>query len=124
MITKTTHSKFASCSTFEFFPLEAKKEPQHKWPCGSCDALRLLLLRLLLPGFLVTLLAALSWLLLLLTRLLVLVALLAALVWIAHVISSIELVFDAMAQLLVECIGSILVGTIFWATRQTLLDTR
>ena len=57
--------------------------------------------------------------LLLLTRLLVLVALLAALVWIAHVISSIELVFDAMAQSLVECIGSILVGTIFWATRQT-----
>jgi hypothetical protein len=57
---------------------------------------------LLLPGFLVTLLATLSWLLLLLTRLLVLVALLAALVWIAHVISSFELVFNAMGQSLVE----------------------
>ena len=64
------------------------------------------------------------WLLLLLTRLLVLVALLAALVWITHVISSIELVFNAMARSLVEYIGSILVGPIFWATRQTLLDTR
>ena len=74
------------------------------------------------------------WLLLLLTMLLFLVALLAALVWITHVISSIELVFNVissialvfnvMAQSLVECIGSILVGTIFWATRQTLLDTR
>jgi len=53
------------------------------------------------------LLAALSWLLLLLTGLLVLAALLAALIWIAHVISSIELVVNAMGQSRVERISSV-----------------
>jgi hypothetical protein len=52
------------------------------------------------------LLATLSWFLLLLTGLLVLAALLAALVWIAHANSSIELVFNAMGQSLVERISS------------------
>ena len=75
--------------------------------CCSSYAPRLPLLRLLLSGFLVTLLATLSWLLLLLTGLLVLVALLSTLIWIAHVNSSIESMFNAIAQPLVERISSI-----------------
>ena len=63
-------------------------------------------------------LATLSWLLLLLSGLLVLAALLAALVWIAHVNSSIELVFDAMDQPLLERISSISVG---WHAKHRLL---
>jgi hypothetical protein len=86
--------------------LSANKRAAAKWHCGSCDTPRLLLLRLL-PGLLVALLATLSWFLLLLTGLLVLAALLAALVWIAHANSSIELVFNAMGQSLVERISSI-----------------
>jgi hypothetical protein len=96
--------------------LSANKRAAAQSHCGSRDTPRLLLLRLL-PGLLVALLATLSWVLLLLTGLLFLAALLAALVWIAHANSSIELVFNAMGQSPLECISSILVGTIFEVTR-------
>ena len=71
--------------------LPRKKEPQCSSHCGA-QLLWGLLLLLLLSGLPVALLATLSWLLLLLTRLLIWLAalvLLAALVWIAHVLTSI-----------------------------------